>query len=92
VLNAEADMRARKPSGLVTPSGLLRLVSHAAMGVAMGLAFALLLIIIAPAGSILLLQHGGAQSITTSVGALVLSFGIGAALTGGVFIMMEDES
>jgi hypothetical protein len=35
-------MRTRKPSGLAAPLGLLRLVSHAAMGVAMGLAFALL--------------------------------------------------
>jgi hypothetical protein len=56
-------MRTRKPSGLVTPSGLLRLVSHAAMGVAMGLAFALLLILIDPSGSVLLLRHGGSQGL-----------------------------
>jgi hypothetical protein len=83
-------MRTRKPSGLVTPSGLLRLVSHAAMGVAMGLAFTLLLILIAPSGSILLLRHGGSQGLTMLVSTLVLSFGIGATLTGAVFIMMEE--
>ena len=84
-------MRTRKPSGLVTPSGLLRLVSHAAMGVAMGLAFALLLTLIDLSGNTLLVQHGGSQGITTSVGMLVLSFGIGATLTGAVFIMMEES-
>jgi hypothetical protein len=84
-------MRTRKPSGLVTRSGLLRLGSHAAMGVAMGLAFALLLILIAPSGSVLLLRHGGAQGLTMLVSMLVLSFGIGATLTGAVFIMMEDS-
>ena len=83
-------MRTRKPSGLATPSGLLRLVSHAAMGVAMGLAFALLLILIAPSGSLLLLQHGGSQGLMMVVSRLVASFGIGATLTGAVFIMMEE--
>jgi hypothetical protein len=83
-------MRTRKPSGLATPSGLLRLVSHAAVGVAMGLAFALLLILIAPSGSLLLLQHGGSQGLTMVVSRLVVSFGIGATLTGAVFIMMEE--
>lgn len=83
-------MRTRKPSGLATPSGLLRLVSHAAMGVAMGLAFALVLLLIDPSGSVLLLQHGGSPGLTMLVSTLVLSFGIGATLTGAVFIMMEE--
>jgi hypothetical protein len=84
-------VRTRKPSGLVTPSGLLRLVSHAAMGVAMGLGFALLLMLIDLSGNTLLVQHGGSQGIAMSVGMLVLSFGIGATLTGAVFIMMEES-
>src|ERR1700733_4267209 len=70
----EAGVRTRKPSGLVTPSGLLRLVSHAAMGVAMGLGFALLLMLIDLSGNTLLVQHGGSQGIAMSVGMLVLSF------------------
>ncbi len=84
-------MRTKKPSGLVTASGLLRLVSHAAMGVAMGLAFALLLILIDPSGIATLIDHRGYQGLTMSVSTLVLSFGIGATLTGAVFIMMEDS-
>jgi hypothetical protein len=76
---------------LVTPSGLLRLIGHAAMGVAMGLAFALLLMLIDLSGNTLLVQHGGSQGIATSVGMLVLSFGIGATVTGAVFIMMEES-
>ena len=84
-------MRTKKPSGLVTASGLLRLVSHAAMGVAMGLAFALLLILIDPSGIATLIDPRGYQGLTMSVSTLVLSFGIGATLTGAVFIMMEDS-
>jgi hypothetical protein len=60
------------------------------MGVAMGLAFALLLILIDPAGSIFLLQHGGSRGPTMLLSTMVLSFGIGATLTGAVFIMMEE--
>ena len=43
-------MQTKKPAGLVSPSGLLRLLSHATMGVAMGLAFALFLIFANPSG------------------------------------------
>ena len=84
-------MRTKKPSGLVTPSGLLRLVGHAAMGVAMGLSFALILMVIDPSGVATLVGHGGGQGSTVFVGSLVLTFGIGATLTGAVFIMMEDN-
>lgn len=83
-------MHTKKPSGLVTPSGLLKLVSHAAMGIAMGLAFALILIVTNPSGVATLIDHGG-QGITAVVGTLVLTFAIGATLTGVVFIMTEDD-
>ena len=76
-------MQTRKPSGLVSRSGLLRLVGQAAMGIAMGLAF--------PSGSAIPVEHGGNQATTVFVGTLVLTFGIGAALTGAVFIMTEDD-
>jgi hypothetical protein len=88
---AEALMQTRKPSGLVSRSGLLRLIGHAAMGVAMGLAFALILILIDPSGLATLVEHGGSQAITVFAGTLVLTFGIGATLTGAVFIMTEDD-
>jgi hypothetical protein len=76
---------------LITPSGLLKLVGHAAMGVAMGLAFALVLILVDPSGIATLVGHGGSQGTTVFVGTLVLTFGIGATLTGVVFIMTEDN-
>ena len=78
----------KKPSGLVTPSGLLKLVVHAAMGVAMGLAFALILMVMDPSGIAALVQQEGNQ--VGAVGTLMLTFGIGAALTGAVFMMTED--
>ena len=84
-------MHAKKPSGLVTPSGLLKLIGHAAMGVAMGLAFALLLVLVDPSGIATLVGHGGSQGITVFVGTLMLTFGIGATLTGAIFIMTEDN-
>jgi hypothetical protein len=84
-------MRTKKPSGLASPSGLLRLLSHAAMGVAMGLALALLLIVISPAAIATLADHGGTQAITAFIGTLALTFGIGATVTGLVFVIMEDD-
>jgi hypothetical protein len=79
----------KKPSsGLVTLSGLLKLIGHAAMGVAMGLAFALLLVLVDRSGIATLV---GSQGITVFVGTLALTFGIGATLTGAIFIMTEDN-
>ena len=87
----ESLLHTKRPSGLITPSGLLKLVGHAAMGVAMGLAFALILILVDPSGIATLINHGGSQGITMLVGTLALTFGIGATLTGVVFIMTEDN-
>ncbi len=84
-------LHTKRPSGLITPSGLLKLVGHAAMGVAMGLAFALILILVDPSGIATLIDHGGSQGTAVFVGTLVLTFGIGATLTGVVFIMMENN-
>jgi hypothetical protein len=81
-------MRTKKPSGLVTPSGLLKLVVHAAMGVAMGLAFALILMVMDPSGMAALVQQE--ENHVGAVGTLMLTFGIGAALTGAVFMVTED--
>jgi hypothetical protein len=87
----ESLLRTKRPSGLITPSGLLKLVGHAAMGVAMGLAFALILILVDPSGIATLINHGRSQGIAVLVGTLVLTFGIGATLTGVVFIITEDN-
>jgi hypothetical protein len=87
----EQPLHTKKPSGLITPSGLLKLGSHAAMGVAMGLAFALVLMLADPSGIATLIAHGGTQAVAVFVGTLVLTFGIGATLTGLVFIVTEDH-
>ena len=84
-------MQAKKPSGLDTSSGLLRLVGHAAMGVAMGLGFALVLVLMERSGIATVYDHGESRGSLESVGTLVLSFGIGATLTGLVFMMTEDN-
>ena len=59
--------------------------------VAMGLAFALILVVADPPGIATLLKHGGSQAISGFVGTIVLTFGIGATLTGVVFIMTEND-
>jgi hypothetical protein len=81
----------KKPMGSGDPAGLQKLLGQAAMGMAMGLALALLLILFNPAGVATLVDHGGTQAITVFVGTLVLTFGIGAAMTGAVFVIMEDH-
>jgi hypothetical protein len=57
----------------------------------MGLAVALILIVMDPSGIATLINHSGSQGLTVFVGGLVLTFAIGATLTGAVFIMMDDN-
>jgi hypothetical protein len=61
------------------------------MGVAMGLAFALFLIFANPSGIAKLVEHGGTHALTVMVGTLALTFGIGATLTGVLFVTMEED-
>jgi hypothetical protein len=85
-------MRARKkPSAVVKPSTVLAVANHAAMGVALGLVFALILIWTPLFGILPLinLSDDPAMTMETFVGTVVLMFGVGAALTGFV-LMMED--
>ena len=84
-------MRTKKRSDLVSPSGLLKLACHTAMGAAMGLSLALMLLLIDPAGTATLIAHGGSQATAVFVGTLVLTFAIGATLSGAVFIVTEDH-
>ena len=86
-------MRTKKPSVLPKPSAVLKLASHAVMGVAMGLAFALVLSLIDKYGLVNLIDHSAdpETTILEFVGTLVLTFGIGATLTGLIFIMTEDS-
>jgi hypothetical protein len=82
-------VQTKKPSGLHTP--WLRLLGHAAMGVAMGLAFALILILMERSDIATAIDRGESQGSLGSVATLVLNFGIGATLTGLVFMMTEDN-
>jgi len=79
----------RSPS-LISPTGVLRLMTHAMMGAALGLSFTLALVLVNPAVAALL-NHGGSAAILILVVTMVTTFAIGAALTGAVFILDEDD-
>jgi len=83
-------MRAKKSPGLISPTGVIRLLTHALMGAALGLAFGLTLILLNPTVATLL-EHGGSSAVFVFVIAIVTTFSIGAALTGAVFILTEDN-
>ena len=83
-------MRARKSPSLISPAGAIKLVTHAMMGAALGLAFSIALIIINPIFAALL-RDGGSSSIVVFIVTLVTTFAIGATLTGVVFILAEDK-
>jgi hypothetical protein len=86
-------MQAKKPSALRIASVLTELASHTVMGVAVGLAFALIILaadLYVVAG---LINQGAAQETTRLefVGFVVLAFAIGVTLTGLVFMFTEDS-
>lgn len=83
-------MRTKKSSDLISPTGLIKLMTHAMMGAALGLAFSLALILSNPAVANLL-SHGGNQAVIVFVLTLVTTFAIGATLTGLVFIVEENK-
>lgn len=84
-------MKAKKPKELVLTATLMKLFGHAAMGVAMGLGFALVLIVMNP-GVATLIQDGGNPVTSVFVASFVLTFGIGATLTGAILMMMEEKT
>ena len=86
-------MRPRKLSALIKPSLLLELASHATMGVAVGLAFALLVTHIAKLGIATLISYSRDPTATLVMFAAgcAMTFGIGATLTGFVITMTEED-
>jgi uncharacterized membrane protein YqjE len=84
-------MPGRKRVPLIPPTLLVELAAHAAMGVAIGLAFALTLIFFDAFGLKVLIAHSIDPQWTreTFAGAITLIFAIGATLTGLVLTMME---
>jgi len=83
-------MREKRSPSLVSPTGVVKLMTHAMMGAALGLAFTLALILANPAVAELL-THSGSGVVFVFVVTLVTTFAIGAALTGVVFILNEDK-
>ena len=86
-------MRSKKPSAIFHRSLLLRLAGHAAMGVAMGLGFALALTLIGEFGVVSLVASSAdpSNAMVVFVGTFALTFGVGATLTGFIFTMIEDS-
>ncbi|MBR0685219.1 hypothetical protein JQ594_04780 [Bradyrhizobium manausense] len=87
-------MRAKKSPnrwpGLISPTGVIKMMTHAMMGAALGLIFTLALILANPAVAELL-SHGGSAAALVFVGTMVTTFAIGSTLTGVVFILDEDK-
>jgi hypothetical protein len=86
-------MRTKKPSAWLQPSVLLGLAGHTTMGIALGLAFAFVLTVIDAFGVMALIDHSADPKTTmiVLVGSFTLAFGVGATLTGFVFMMMEHR-
>jgi hypothetical protein len=86
-------MRAKKPSAFRIASVLIELASHTVMGVAVGLAFALILLAADQGDVASLIDHGAASETTRLeyVGVVVLAFAFGATLTGLVFMFTEES-
>jgi hypothetical protein len=80
----------RRPAAAISGT-VLAVASHAAMGVALGLVFALIVIRTPFFGvlSLIDLSTDPATTMTVFVGTAVSMFAVGAALTGFI-LMMED--
>jgi hypothetical protein len=86
-------VRPKKRPALTKPSLLLEVASHAAMGVAVGLAFAFLLTHITALGIATLIDHSPipVSAMPMFVGTCAATFGIGATLTGLAITLTEDH-
>ena len=85
-------MRHKKRSALIKPSLVLEVISHTAMGVAVGLAFAFLATHITALGIATLINCGPAPDVVMImfVGTCAITFGIGATLTGLAITLTEE--
>ena len=83
-------MHGKKSPSLISPTGAIKLMTHAMMGAALGLVFGLALVLFNPTVANLL-NHGGHSAAIVFIITLVTTFAIGATLTGLVFILAEDK-
>ena len=86
-------MRTKRPLALLTPSILLEVASHMAMGVALGLGFAFILTHIAAlgVGALIALSADPEDTMQVFVMTCVTTFGIGTTFTGIVFMTMKNS-
>ena len=85
-------MRTKRPLALLTPAIVLEVASHMAMGVALGLGFACILMHI-PAfgvGALIDLSADPENAMQVFVTTCVTTFGIGAMFTGIVLMTIKD--
>ena len=84
-------MRAKTSTLLLT--SVVKLLGHATMGGAIGLAVAFFVTRFDPLGIMTLVGGDMATGMTPSilVGIIVLSFAVGTTLTGLVFMITEDR-
>ena len=75
------------------PSIVMKLASNSVMGVAMGLLFVLVLNILNQSAVVRLIDQSSDQGTTVLVfvATIVMTFGIGATLTGLILIMMDES-
>ncbi len=86
-------MRAKKRPTLQNSAFLLELACHATMGIALGLVFSFVMILTDAFGITTLISHGADAQTTTMilVATFTLPIGVGATLTGFLFMMMEEH-
>jgi ABC-type Fe3+ transport system permease subunit len=86
-------MRAKTKTSTVLIASAVKLLGHATMGLAMGLAFAFFVTRFDPLGIMALIRGHMVPGMTPSilVGMIVLSFTVGTTLTGFVFMITEDR-
>ena len=87
-------MRPKKWSALIKPSLLLEVISHTAMGIAVGLAFAFLATHITALGFATLIKDSPTPDVVMImfVGTCAITFGIGATLTGLAITLTDDRN
>ena len=87
-------MRPRKRSALIKPSLLLEVISHTAVGIAVGLAFAFLTTHVTALGIATLINDSPTPDVVMImfVGTCAITFGIGATLTGLAITLTEDRN
>ena len=87
-------MRRKKRSALIKPSLLLETISHTAVGIAVGLAFAFLTTHVTALGIATLINDNPTPDVVMImfVGTCAITFGIGATLTGLAITLTEDRN